>query len=81
MPSTNPQRVEIASIPKGKRAEIRIASQEYRGVTVIDIRVWHRSKTAQDNAAMQPTQRGITMTPVRAATLAKALARASKPYI
>lgn len=75
------QRVEIASIPKGKRAEIRVASQIHNGAAVIDVRVWFRPKDALDDAPMQPTSRGITMAPERAAVLAEALTRAVQAHI
>lgn len=75
------QRTEIAAIPKGNRAEIRVAMQIHNGATVIDVRVWYRPKKAADDVPMQPTFRGITMAPERAASLAEALSKAAKAYI
>lgn len=68
--------MQIAAIPKGKRAEIRVTLQEYHGRTVLDLRVWHRPRHFKDRDPMVRTPRGITVAIERAQFIAQALLQA-----
>lgn len=70
------QRTEIAAIPKGRRAEIRVALDQMGSRQVIDVRLWYRPPQLKDDAPMIPTRRGFTTAPETAQAVAEAITRA-----
>lgn len=73
MSSQASERLEIAAIPKGDRAEIRIAIDRMGVRRVIDVRLWFRPPHFADDQPMIPTKRGITTTPENARAIADAI--------
>lgn len=68
-------RIIVAEFPRNSRESIRIALDEYRGISTVDVRVWWR-----DGSELKPGKSGITTSvsnlPALAAGLKLALDRA-----
>lgn len=48
----------IASIPKGKRAELRVSLNEWQGVRTLDLRLWYQPKGGGD---WGPSRKGVSV--------------------
>lgn len=65
------QRVELAAIRKADGAEIRIATDLYKGRRVLDVRVWYQPA---GGAEYVPTRKGVTIDADKLPELLDALA-------
>lgn len=65
------QRVELAAIRKADGAEIRIATDLYKGRRVLDVRVWYLPAGGADYV---PTRKGVTIDADKLPELLDALA-------
>jgi len=74
--SEKSHRVEIAAIPKGQGAEIRVALDQVRKRQLVDVRLWFRPPHFNEDEPMIPTRRGITTTPETAQEVADAIQKA-----
>lgn len=48
----------IATIPKGRRAELRVSVNEWRGLRTVDLRLWFMPK---DGGAWGPSRKGVSI--------------------
>jgi hypothetical protein len=53
-----PMGTMIAAIPKGKRAELRVSVNEWKGLLTIDLRLWFEPK---DGGAWGPSRKGVSI--------------------
>ena len=50
--------IDTARIPKGKRAEMRISVGEWRGLRIVDVRLWFIPKAG---GAWMPSRKGVSV--------------------
>ena len=50
--------IDVARIPKGKRAEMRVSINDYRGVRNVDVRLWYVPKGGGD---WVPSRKGVAV--------------------
>ena len=67
-------RIELATIPKADGAEIRVATDLYKGRRVLDVRVWYLPAGGADYV---PTRKGVTFDVDKLPELAEAITRAA----
>lgn len=65
----------IASIPKGKRAELRVSVNEWKGLQTIDLRIWFQPKGGGD---WGPSRKGVSFEAGKVDALLAALALAKQ---
>lgn len=65
----------IASIPKGKRAELRVSINEWQGARTIDLRLWYQPK---DGGDWGPSRKGVSIEASKLGMLLEALRAASQ---
>lgn len=63
----------IASIPKGKRAELRVSLNEWQGVRTLDLRLWFQPKGGGD---WGPSRKGVSVEAGKIDALIEVLQRA-----
>jgi len=68
-------RVELAVMRKADGAEVRVATDLYKGRRVLDVRVWYLPAGGADYV---PTRKGVTLDADRLPDLIEALANAAK---
>ncbi len=52
---------DIATIVKNAQEEIRVQLTEYRGYDLVDVRIWTKSLSGEENAPEKPTKKGLTV--------------------
>jgi hypothetical protein len=72
-----PYRYEVAIIPKGGRAEVRVALSLHKGRHVADVRVYWQPTA---DSAHVPTRRGITIDARKLGELVEALTAARDEF-
>ncbi|BEP48919.1 transcriptional coactivator p15/PC4 family protein [Variovorax sp. V116] len=65
----------IAAIPKGRRAELRVSVNEWRGLRTVDLRLWFMPK---DGGAWGPSRKGVAIDAAKVDALLEALTLAKK---
>jgi hypothetical protein len=50
--------IDVARIPKGKRAEMRVSINDYRGVRNVDVRLWYVPKGGGE---WVPSRKGVAV--------------------
>jgi hypothetical protein len=66
----------IKDIDKGKGEVIRIEISEYKGKTLLNLRVWYTDA----NGEYKPTQKGVTFTPEQYSELKEAILEAGSRF-
>lgn len=56
-------------IPKNRTEEIRVTLDEFRGMTLLNVRVWYQA----DDGEMRPGKQGIALRPESALAVADAI--------
>ena len=62
-------RIFIATIQKNRSSEIRVSLEKYKGVNLVDVRIFE----ALDGGDRRPTKRGISLVVTRIPALADAI--------
>lgn len=56
-------------IPKNRTEEVRVTLDEFRGMTLLNVRVWYRAEDGE----MRPGKQGIALRPESALAVADAI--------
>lgn len=72
-----PMGTTIASIPKGKRAELRVSVNEWKGLHILDLRLWFQPK---GGGAWGPSRKGVSIDAAKTDALIDAL-RLAKQHL
>jgi hypothetical protein len=67
--------VDIARIPKGKRAEMRVSVSEWKGRRIVDVRLWYIPKAGTEWA---PSRKGVSVESGKVDALLSALVLAKQ---
>ena len=65
----------IAAIPKGRRAELRVSVNEWKGLRTVDLRLWFMPK---DGGAWGPSRKGVAIDAAKVDALLQALTLAKQ---
>lgn len=58
-------------IPKNRSEEFRVTLDDFKGMTLVNVRVWYRAADGE----MRPGKQGVALRPDRALELAEAIRR------
>lgn len=69
------EQVQIGTVPKSQRSEIRVSAKVYEGKPFVDVRLWALNP---DQDGLVPTKKGITVNPNQIPQLIELLQRAQE---